>query len=186
MYILSRRSAVIGACAAIALPSVVRAAISGPEYIGVWQAINLATGVTSELERQTPRMRVRSKGLGGIFLGKAEGFAEISGAASPVRFRSTDRIGFIMRVASQREDPRNVIQFMHVLPNKATRRMGHSEFHALGSGYKEDPGTGSVAYNLKKYGSDFFLITPSGTLAAGEYVLSFNAVADGFFFGIDA
>ena len=46
MYILSRRSAVIGACAAIALPSVVRAAISGPEYIGVWEAVNLTTGVT--------------------------------------------------------------------------------------------------------------------------------------------
>ena len=183
---LSRRSAVLGACAAIALPSIVRAAISGPEYIGVWQAVNLATGTMRELERQTPRMRLRSKGLGGMFLGKAEGFGEVSGAASPVRFRSTDRIGFIMRVASQREDPHNVIQFMHVLPNKGTRRMGHSEYHALGSGYKEDPDTGAVAYNVKKHGSDFFLITPSGTLAAGEYVLSFNAVADGFFFGIDA
>ena len=185
MYILSRRSAIIGACASIALPSVVRAAISGPEYVGVWQAVNLATGVTRELERQTPRARVRGKGIGKFF-GNAEMFAEVSGSASPVRFRSTDRIGFVMRVASQLEDPHSVIQFMHVLPNKGTRRMGHSEFHALGSGLKEDPITGPVAYNLKKYSSEFFLITPIGTLAVGEYVLSFSAVADGFFFGIDA
>ena len=186
MRIVNRRSVMLGTCAVLAMPSAALSTISGPEYFGVWQAVNLTSNITSDLERQTPREKARSKGLGGMILGKAEVFMEVMGPASPVRFKASEKMGFIFRVASQREDPRNIIQFSHVVPNGVRRRLAHLEYHALGGGIQDEPSSAPLTYDVRKYGTEFFLLTPKPALQPGEYVLSLNSIADGFFFGVDA
>lgn len=153
-----------------------------PEYLGTFFSLNSDDGALSPLERQTPAIRTKVKGLG---FGGGDAFGEVSGAKSPIRFTAGSVPAFIVRAASRDKDPASTIQFFAWKVNKDSRVMIISKVRALGLGTQSGTGASDVRFIASKFGDASFKVVPESPLPPGEYALSMVDIRDAFFFGVD-
>lgn len=161
-----------------------------PEYIGVFVALNRSTGALIELERHTASQHTKLKALG---FGGGEGYGEIPGERSPIRFQADAIPPFLVKVASQQADPRSSISLIRWTVTKGARRITLATVGAFGIGSKTGSGENFLAFNATRYGETSFNIVPAQPLPPGEYALgpppagleSYGKGQDSFSFGID-
>ncbi len=154
-----------------------------PEYIGVFFYFDAGKGALMPLERQTAATKIKVKGLG---FGGGEGFIEIKGDRSPVRFRADQSLNFVVRVASQQTDPATIIQFFAFEAKKGVRQMLVTKVGSMGLSSKSTVNDKSVSFNATKHGDASFRVSPVQSLPPGEYCLSGPGTNDAFCFGLDA
>lgn len=161
-------------------------AISGPEYNGVFEAIT--QGGRVPLERQVIVQKIRSKFLG---VAGTDIELQVKGEHSPVRLNAVQTLAFVVRVASQDNDPLATVQLFRMTPTKGARVLTTASVGWTGVG--DAAQKQAVSFDAAKYGNAFFKLTPRGSLQPGEYMLRMapnpNALdaspGDGFLFGID-
>lgn len=152
-----------------------------PEYIGVFAFLD-ATGNLRELERQTPVEKIKIKGMG---FGGGEGYLQIKGEQSPIRFKADQKLEFVVRASSQQTDPVSIIQFFRLETKKGNRQLLLSKVKPFAVGAKETASQSAVSFNVAKYGEFSFKVVPAYALTPGEYCFSGQGSKDGFCFGID-
>lgn len=153
-----------------------------PEYLSVFFLLEDG-GTLKALERQTPESKIKVKGLG---FGGGEGYLQIVGEQSPVRFKSNAKFEFVVLVASQQTDPMSLIQFYSFERTKGTRRLMMAKVGSMGMSSKNVTNQNAVSFNAAKYGTSSFKISPAYELKPGEYCISAANTAAAFCFGIDA
>jgi hypothetical protein len=161
-----------------------------PEYIGVFVALNRSTGRLMELERHMASQHTKLKALG---FGGGEGYVEIPGEKSPVRFRADAIPPFLVRVSSQQVDPQTSVILIRWTVKKGNRQLTVATAGAFGIGSKTATGDNFLAFNAARYGENSFSIVPAQPLPPGEYALappppgleSWGKGQDFFSFGID-
>jgi len=156
--------------------------VEEPEFIGVFFGLGEG-GTLRQLERQTPEQKIKVKALG---FGGGEGFLQIKGEQSSIRYRANEKIAFVVRVASQQTDPVSIIQFFRFEPFKGVRRLMLAKVGSIGISSKTTAGQSAISFDAAKYGESSFKVVPAYLLTPGEYCLSGPGTADGFCFGIDA
>jgi len=152
-----------------------------PEYVGIFAGRGGAVGPYVPLERLTPVQQTRVRGFG---FGGAEAHDSFAGTTSPVRFKSGP-VEFIVRVASQDQDPMTLIQFFALKEGNAERFLPLVNVGAFAVHESDSSRGQAIAFTATKYGANFFKIVPSQPLPPGEYMLGSAAGHDGFLFGID-
>ena len=159
-----------------------QAKLPEPEYLSVFHRLD-ENGGLSPLERQAPVQKVRVKALG---YGGAEGYFETKGERSPVRFKASENLAFVVLVSSQQVDPLSLIQFYLFEQQKGSRRLVVTKVGSMGINSKNTGNKAVVAFDVAKYGASSFKVVPTAELKPGEYCLSTAATAAAFCFGIDA
>jgi hypothetical protein len=152
------------------------------EYIGLFAALDSSSGKLIDLERQTPEDKIKIKAMG---FGGGEGFIQMKGETSPIRFKALQKIEFVVRVSSQQIDPISIIQFFRMESKKGVRRLSISKVGVMAVGSKSTANQNAISFNAAKYGESSFRIVPASLLLPGEYCLSGPGNKDGFCFGID-
>ncbi len=152
-----------------------------PEYSGNFVAQTPAG--YSDLERVTPHVKTKS-GLMVAFGGRVHVMIELSGAHSPVRLQATSPLKFVLRVSSQANDPQAFVQFIAFKSGDNDRTIELASGSAFG-GTRDSSQDSAVPFSAKKFGSEYFIITPSSPLADGEYCLSTKEDKGAYCFGID-
>ena len=157
--------------------------VQEPEYIGVFAFLDPGTSNLQDLERQTPEAKVKVKAFG---YGGAESSMQIKGDRSPIRFKTNQKLEFIVRTASQQIDPMSLIQLFSFTPNKGMRRLMMAKVGSIGMSSKAVTNQSAISFNVAKYGDSSFKVVPANTLSPGEYCLSTSTSTDAFCFGIDS
>ncbi|MGI8883905.1 MAG: hypothetical protein ACR2IA_06645 [Pyrinomonadaceae bacterium] len=157
--------------------------VQEPEYLGVFAFLDSITGKLSELERQTPENKIKVKAMG---YGGGEGFLQIKGEQSPVRFKTNQKLEFVVLVSSQHSDPMSLIQFFSFEPKKGMRRLMMTKVGSMGMSSKTVTNQNATSFNAAKYGASSFKIIPAASLQSGEYCLSTANTANAFCFGVDS
>lgn len=152
----------------------------GPEYIGMFEARSEVSDARILLERQVGAKKVKLKAFG--YGGSSTVFV-IAGARSPVRFRSSDRISFVVRVSNQDEDPNSSLRLYILKSDKGARELEVGNYGF--SGTQVTINASMIAYTATKYGEKFFRIIPTSGLAPGEYTLMLSTSNEAFCFGVD-
>jgi hypothetical protein len=160
-----------------------------PEYIGVFVALDPSSGALIELERHTTTQHTKLKGLG---FGGGEGYLEVPGERSPIRFKADAVPPFLVRAASQQADPQSSIRLISWTVEKGSRRVTVATVGPMGIGTKTGVDENLLLFNATRYGESSFKIVPAQPLRPGEYALgrpagieTHGAGQDSFSFGID-
>lgn len=153
----------------------------GPEYNGIFEERDPATGAYTPLERITGtyRMKMHAMGFGG-----ASGYIEFLGTTSPVRFHAGDKIEFVVRVASREDDPNTTIHLYSLESKSGGRILPYADMGTMGLTSKQSMQTFTVPFIATKYGDHFFKIIAAQPLPPGEYTLMTAGNNDGFCFSI--
>lgn len=154
-----------------------------PDYIGIFNYLDVANNKLTPLERQTVQVKAKAKAFG---FGGAEGYVEIKGDRSSVRFKANDDLYFVVRASSQQVDPSTVIQFFMMQIVKGARQLKMVKVSAFGAVNSNKQNESMIPFNTAKYGESSFKIVPSQGLPMGEYCFSTTTGQDAFCFGIDA
>lgn len=151
-----------------------------PDFIGVFMERDPATGALSSLPREKAQVNSRVRGLG---FGGAVVYATVAGPTCAKRISAGARPEFVLRVASQQEDPYAMIQFykMQVMPKERRVQMAHA--HAFSSRSTTD--NSSIPFDIALHGKSSLRIVPGQDLAPGEYVFSLVSKEDVFCLGVD-
>ena len=157
--------------------------VQEPEYLGNFFLVDSDTGKLIPLERITGETKIKVKAMG---FGGGEGSFEFKGEKSPVRFKEGQKLEFVVLVSSQQVDPQSVIQLFSLESKKGKRRLLISKAGFIGTSGKTVTSERAVPFNVAKYGTSSFKVTPAQHLPPGEYTLSGPGTNDGFCFGIDA
>ncbi len=157
------------------------AKLQEPEYVGVFMWRNPQNGQLVSLERQTSRGRVQNKALG--YAGSVA-ISEIDGEASPNRFKTGQKLDFVVRVASRLNDPLDSFGLYKVEPRNGKRQLAIQKAGFINS-KKDTSATAAVPFNAAKYGEYSFTLSPAAPLLAGEYILGVKGSPSAFCFGID-
>lgn len=153
-----------------------------PEYLGIVALIDSAIGNLILLERKTPEQKIKVKAMG--FAG-GEGYLQIEGEQSPIRFKTDQKLEFVVRVSSQQIDPVSSIQFFRFESKKGKRRMILVKVGAMAISSKSTASQSAVSFDAAKYGESSFRFSAASPLLPGEYCLSAAGTNDAFCFGID-
>jgi hypothetical protein len=185
MKILKKVSArlLIGCVLAISLFAQ-DAPIPVPKYDGVFYRYDVAAGTLVDLEHQQAAAASKPKALG--FSGY-KAFFYLRGAKSPVRFKASDPIEFVVSLPP-RTDPQT-IQFFALRQRKDRRELVESESNRpspLGVGASHNVLERSeIPFQVQKYGESSFRLTPSKPLTPGEYSFSFSTNNVAYAFGVN-
>lgn len=156
--------------------------VQEPEYIGTYFLIQSKTGKLIPLERIAGEGKFKAKAFG---LGGGETVLEYEGEKSPVRFRDGVKMKFVLRVASQQNDPQELIQFYVLEPKKGKRRLTIVKASTIGMNSRSVTSEHAIAYHALKYGKSSFVFSAVKNLKPGEYMLGVPTSNDGFCFGVD-
>jgi hypothetical protein len=154
---------------------------AAPEYLDVVEILDQTSQDLAPLEREHPQQAAKAKYLG---FGGAEVALTFKGPKSPVRFKSDQKLVFVVRTDNKGQDPTTLINIYKLQPTKDSRQL----LLAKGGGFHRVQGTTDdsvVPITVTKYGDDAFKFSPTSPLAPGEYVAGTKAGADGFLFGVD-
>jgi len=179
---LDRASGDVGATGSTAASGSNTRAVREPEYLGNFFSLDSATGTLSPLERQTPMHKIKVKAMG---YGGGEGYFEVQGETSPIRFKEGQNIEFVVLVATQQSDPQEIIKLFSWRGEKGVRRLTIDKAGSMGLSSKFLLNQSQVALNATKYGKSSFKVAPTEVLPPGEYTLSAPGTEDRFCFGID-
>lgn len=104
--------------------------------------------------------KVKALGFGGSQMSYA-----MDGSRSALRIKAADSLRFVVKMTSMAGDPTNAVQLIRFESKKDTREAMLSSQSRFGSkDYKNQ-----VAYDVRRSGSDVFILIPSARLAPGEY-----------------
>ncbi len=142
-----------------------------PENIGAFYFLDSANNSLIALEKQIATVKKR-----GMF--KGEVLAEIKGEKSPVRFKTDQKLEFVVSLPNG-VDP-NKSQLVIWTVKKGKREVVMVE--ATWTGSKANPVF--LPYNVTKFGNAY-KFTPARPLSAGEYAFSPSDSYDTYCFGID-
>lgn len=158
--------------------------VKEPEYAGSFFRLNSKDGELIPLEKQNTQMHT---GAGGFFVVKGETVAQIDGEKSPLRFKKGEKLDFIVKLASQENDPQTQIGFALFESVKGKRRvvLATATGGPFGVSGRETWQSKIVSYNAAKYGESSFRVSPVQQLLPGEYVLGIKGVPISFCFGVD-
>jgi len=98
-------------------------AVGAPEYDGNFVERDPASGRYMPLERVTASIETRVRGFG---FGGAESHARIPGPTSSVRFKVGQSFEFVVKVASQDQDPLTYVQFYSLANANGDRILPYS------------------------------------------------------------
>ncbi len=152
-----------------------------PEYNFVISVLDLSAPRLIELERQTPEVQVKVKGLG---FGGAQGDYVVPGAKSAVRFPADRQIEFVIRVESRSTDPQQQIEFFRWQVKKGNRHLMLAKVSTF-RGSKGSVEESAIKFATEKYGQASFRFWPTKPLPPGEYAVSSPYTEDSFCFGVD-
>lgn len=152
-----------------------------PEFIGTFFHLDQATGTLTPLERQTATASMEIRGLG---FGGAEGYMQVRGERSSVRFQQGQPLHFVVRVASPQSDPLSLVHLVPLEEEDGNRRLSVGRASLFGGA---QAGVGDVELPIKasRYGESSFLVSPAQNLAGGEYAFAGQTEGEAFCFGID-
>lgn len=156
---------------------------SEPQFEDAVAQWNEKTGRMIELPREIFEVKLKVKALG---YGGGESQLVWSGSRCTHRVASQIQPGFVVRVASQKSDPRGIIQFYKVATSKEKRILVMSKAK-LFSGGKSVVNSMAIEFDARAYATSSFIFKARPHLAVGEYVLS-TVTSSGnssFCFGID-
>ncbi len=136
-----------------------------PKYINQFLFIDATTGALKPLEHFVVATESTKK----------SSLAYVPNERSSVRFTNPNVPAFVVRFQSPDLDPTNVIQFFRLTPKRGRREvdMTPNKLHEI-----------EVRYNIVKYGTGSFRVTPKAPLPPGEYVFS-SVTQDVYCFGVD-
>jgi len=154
--------------------------VKEPEYNNVFFLLDAASDNLIELERQTLKVKAHSHGFGG-----AESDLNLEGQKSPVRFKTGQKLEFIVRVSSPQTDPRGYLLLYSLQSKKNNRRLVVTKAGYAGMNFRTVLEESSIAFNATKYGESSYKIRATQDLLPGEYLLLTRDARDGFAFGID-
>ncbi len=152
-----------------------------PEYNFVIAALDSTGPRLIELERQTPDVATKVRGLG--FGGAQSGYV-VPSEKSTVRFPANRQLEFVIRVESRATDPQQQIQFIHWQPKEGNRYLIMAKASAFRGG-RSTVDESAIKFSAEKYGQSSFRFWPIKPLPPGEYAVSSPKTADAFCFGID-
>ena len=183
--VLIRMMKILSAC--IALTSIPHSLLAKeptnpePEYEGVFFEVNNKTGVFMEMPRETPHEEAKAKAFG---FGGAKVALVWPGTRCSYRIAGRFRPSFVVRVASRRIDPRDVIQFYKVETEQSKRSLVLAKAKGFG-GVKTTMDSAAVGFDSRPHGASSVIFQPTMPLTPGEYVLSTTATSSSSCFGID-
>jgi len=173
-------------CSILCYPALAQEArvMQEPEYLSTFFVLDSKTGNLQPLERQSAKQKIQVRAFG---FGGGEGWYELNGAKSSVRFPEGQTLEFVVLVASQKTDPQTMLRFFSLDTADDTRRLPtvRSAPMRLGSTSLAQPHF--VSYNASKYGASSFKLTSLAQLPPGEYALRVYGPGDipWFCFGVD-
>jgi hypothetical protein len=136
------------------------------------------------LEKTNAYLKSKMKGFGG-----AETSYTMDGASCPIRIKAGDNQQFVVRLGMSMADPSMMIKLY-----KFDSRKGKRESTISNKRGSNDGGNEGIAFNIKKSGSDVYIMIPAVNLTPGEYGFlnvmmmngnPMNAAYTSFAFGID-
>jgi hypothetical protein len=151
-----------------------------PEYIGTFAGRAAGSGPYMALERSVPTQKTKVRGFG---FGGAAVFYGFPGDSSQVRFKSGDKLEFVVRVAAQDQDPQSFIQLFALKQANGERVLSLASATMFGS--HDTQHEQDRPFEAAKLGTNFFKVTPPEPLAPGEYGLSTTGSQPCFLFGVD-
>ncbi|MCX5822245.1 MAG: hypothetical protein NTY86_01730 [Deltaproteobacteria bacterium] len=173
-------------CSILCYPALAQEArvVQEPEYLSTFFVLDSNTGHLRPLERQSATRKIQVKAFG--FAG-AEGWYELNGARSSVRFPERQALEFVVLVTSQKTDPQTVLRFFSLNTTDDTRRLPIDKAGPMGLGSTSLSQPHFVSYNASKYGASSFKLTSLAQLPPGEYALRVVGPGDipWFCFGVD-
>ena len=182
------RSVINGICCISAIcavnPSIAKdKATSEPQFLDVIAQWIDSTNSIIELPREVFEVKLKVKALG---YGGGESQLIWHGYRCPYRISSLGQPKFIVRVASQRNDPRGIIQFYKVDSFKDSRKLVVAKAGLFTSG-KSVINSAAVDFDAQVYAESSFIFNAKTRLGAGEYVVSTTTSSgnSSFCFGID-
>lgn len=158
-----------------------KATVQEPEYLGNFCWRDPKTGDLKPLERQTATSRVRVRAMG---FGGGEGFMEITGEQSPMRFGEGQALDFVVLVSSQNDDPQRLFQLFALDSGDGKRRMSVAKVGSMGLTSRSSMSDSQIPVKAIRFGRSSFLITPADSLAPGEYALAGPTEGVGFCLGL--
>jgi hypothetical protein len=171
------------AMAVLALACLAQTAALEPEMADIFYRLD--GGNLVPLEREAPATRSNAHGF---FVMNLTTVSEFPGAKSPVRFKSGERLDFVVRsvVPVFAVDPNTIYCLRKLDPKKKTRELpvmsGH--FSPLGTSTTSTPAEGILPVEFSRYGSSSLKMT-TGELAPGEYAVGHPHGQAVFCFGVD-
>ena len=154
-----------------------------PEYLGVVYVYDSASGILSNLERQSAKPAAKPKALG---YGGIKSTYEVPGVKSQVRFPADQKLVFVFKAAPGL-DPQSLIEIVRLTPKKEHREVINIQskgFMGLG-GVKSEGDKANVPFNAGKYSENSLQVSPVEPLWPGEYAIHQPANPTVFCFGID-
>jgi hypothetical protein len=179
---LDRASGDAGGVMATSAPAQNSKAVREPEYLGNFFWLDSASGNLNPLERQTPMHKIKVKAMG---YGGGEGYFEVPGETSPVRFKEGQNLEFVVLVATQQSDPQEIIRLFSWRGERGVRRLTIDKAGSMGLSSKYLMNQSQVPLNATKYGKSSFKVASTEVLPPGEYTLSAPGTEDRFCFGVD-
>jgi hypothetical protein len=167
----------------LAVTCVAQTAAPEPEMADIFYRLD--GGSLVPLERQAPATRSNAHGF---FVMNISTVSEFAGARSPVRFKSGERLDFVVRtvVPVFAVDPNTIYCLRKLDPKKKTRELaimsGH--FSPLGTSTTSTPAEGILPVEFSRYGSSSLKMT-TGELTPGEYAVGHPHGPAAFCFGVD-
>ena len=155
--------------------------LAEPDFEGVYFELQPKSGVLSSLPRETSRQEMRLKALG---FGGGKLVVVIPGESCAYQILDKRQPQFIVRVPSQKVDPREYIGFFRVNVSKGNRTIDIVRGGALGSSSRSALESSAIAFDYKLYGQSSVLISPQGQMPPGEYVLGIIGSASAFCFAV--
>ena len=147
--------------------------VEEPEYADSAFLLD-SNGSLKPLERQTPNQHTTSREISLV----------VNGAKSPMRVLADQKPEFVIRLGTGDVDPSTLIEFFSLTTNKDNRELKVVKIGITGRRTK-GANEKSVLFSIVKYGKYSFKITPNGSLAPGEYVISTTTSKQGYCFGVD-
>ena len=126
-----------------------------------------ANGAPVTLEAQTARFKQQLKAMG---YGGADVFYELSGAASPTRFKTSDTLAFSSGEPAD-IDPQQRFGLFRLAQVKNTRRLTTGKVNPFGYGTRNVKNQAAVAFTATR-GDAGWTISPAEPLTAGEDALA--------------
>ena len=124
-------------------------------------------GAPASLEVQTARFKQQMKAMG---YGGADVFYELTGAASPTRFKAGDALAFSSAEPAD-IDPQQRFGLFRLTTVKNTRRLTTGKVNPLGYGTRNVKNQAAAAFTATR-GDAGWTISPAEALTPGEYALA--------------
>lgn len=156
--------------------------VQEPEFTGVVYFLDSTTGNLIDLERQLPvaKSKMKAFGYGGMNIS-----LEMDGEKSPIRFKSNQKLKFVVRVIDPREDPNGTFGISSYESKKGKRVKSVIKVKPLGLGTSTPNAPQTLEVKFSRYGESSMTMEILSEFVPGEYCVGHASSKANFCFGID-